>query len=62
MTMPDDTVSEETETAPSDGLQTGQPRRRFAFAYMAWVVILTGVVIAIWLSSSGLSAFRYAGF
>ena len=38
------------------------PRRDFAIAYAFWVIVFASIAISIWLSSSGLSAFRYAGF
>jgi len=38
------------------------PRRAFALAYLFWVTVFSSIAITLWLSSSGLSAFRYAGF
>ena len=38
------------------------PRRDFVIAYVFWVVVFASIAVSIWLSSSELSAFRYAGF
>ncbi|MEZ5245852.1 MAG: hypothetical protein R2707_12200 [Acidimicrobiales bacterium] len=38
------------------------PRRDFLIAYVFWVVVFLSIAVSIWLSSSELSAFRYAGF
>jgi hypothetical protein len=38
------------------------PRRDFVIAYLFWVVVFISIAASIWLSSSDLSAFRYAGF
>ena len=37
-------------------------RRDFAVAYAFWLVVLSSIAVMVWLSSSELSAFRYAGF
>lgn len=42
--------------------QAAHPRRDFAIAYVFWVVVFVSIAVSIWLSSSELSAFRYAGF
>jgi len=36
--------------------------KRFAVAYLFWLVVFLGVAAALWFSSSELSVFRYAGF
>ncbi|GJM39560.1 MAG: hypothetical protein R8F63_19205 [Acidimicrobiales bacterium] len=38
------------------------PRRDFAIAYAFWVIVFLSIAVSIWLTSSELSAFRYAGF
>ena len=48
-------ADEQTEPQPAR-------RRDFALAYTFWLVVLSSIAIAVWLSSSELSAFRYAGF
>ncbi len=48
-----------TETEP---VEAAHPRRDFAIAYVFWVAVFVSIALAIWLSSSELSAFRYAGF
>ena len=37
-------------------------KRDFAIAYVFWVIVFASIAISVWLSSSELSAFRYAGF
>ena len=48
------------DTTPDPGPR--HPRRDFAIAYVFWVAVFASIVVSIWLSSSELSAFRYAGF
>jgi hypothetical protein len=47
--------------SPEAGGRT-HPRRDFMVAYLFWVVVFASIAVSIWLSSSELSAFRYAGF
>jgi hypothetical protein len=42
--------------------ESARPRRDFILAYLFWLAVLIVVCVAIWLSSSALSSFRYAGF
>ena len=48
----------------ADDTAEPQPARRrdFALAYVFWLVVLSSIAVMVWLSSSELSAFRYAGF
>ncbi len=54
-------------TVPASGEEQSEdrathPRRDFVVAYVFWVVVFAAIAVSIWLSSSELSAFRYAGF
>lgn len=44
------------------GSERSTRRRNFALAYAFWVVVLGSIAVMVWLSSSELSTFRYAGF
>lgn len=46
------------------GTPKPQPNRRrdFVIAYAFWLIVLSSIAVTVWLSSSELSAFRYAGF
>jgi hypothetical protein len=37
-------------------------RWQFAVAYLFWLGVFVSIIAAVWLSSSELSTFRYAGF
>lgn len=50
-----------TETTETD-TETPTRRRDFALAYAFWLVVLGSIAAMMWLSSTELATFRYAGF
>ncbi len=48
--------------APDQPARSFAAAGRFLIAYAFWLLVMLTVVVAIWVSSSGLSTFRYAGF
>jgi len=50
-----------TETTETDA-DTPARRRDFALAYAFWLVVLGSIAAVMWLSSTELATFRYAGF
>lgn len=46
----------------TDPEKSSHPRRDFAIAYVFWTIVFLSIAVSVWLSSSELSAFRYAGF
>jgi len=49
-------------TVVSSDIEAPTRWRDFALAYVFWVVVLGSIAVMVWLSSSELSTFRYAGF